>query len=62
MQFEQQLQAYKQFIEDFKPIVKKLEENGLIFGYHNHEIEFGKIDGKYILTSLQKVWSYCNRF
>ncbi|MBE7050930.1 MAG: sugar phosphate isomerase/epimerase [Ruminococcaceae bacterium] len=52
--FKSEPEDLKKFIEDFKPIVKKLEENDLIFGYHNHEIEFTKIDGKYIFDIINE--------
>ena len=44
------------FIEDYKPIVKKLNDNGFRFMYHNHAFEFEKYDGKlafdYILDAF----------
>lgn len=33
----------------FTPIAKKLEDNGLCFGYHNHAHEFQVFDGEYAL-------------
>ena len=46
------IESVTQFIEDFRPIIKKLKENDLIFGYHNHALEFIKLDGKYIFDII----------
>lgn len=35
--------------EDLNKITRKLKENGITFAYHNHAIEFKKIDGKYLM-------------
>ena len=36
-------------IKDFNEISRKFKAEGLTFGYHNHAIEFRKIDGKFIM-------------
>ncbi len=40
------------FVREFKPVVQKLKEEGLVFAYHNHAMEFEKLDGKYIFDKL----------
>ncbi len=35
-------------LEKFNKIGKLLSQNGMKLGYHNHDFEFDKIDGKYI--------------
>ena len=45
-------ETIKAFIQNFTPVCKKLEENGLIFAYHNHAFEFEKIDGEYVFDIL----------
>ena len=42
----------EKFIDDFKPVVKKLYENGLVFAYHNHAFEFEKLDGKFVFDII----------
>lgn len=37
---------------EFEGYSKKIRENGMIFGYHNHAHEFVTIDGRYILDIL----------
>lgn len=43
-----------EFIKNFTPVIKRLQEEDLIFAYHNHSIEFEKIDGKYIFDLLKE--------
>ena len=40
------------FAKDFGPVCEKLAEHGLVFAYHNHGIEFIKINGKYLFDEL----------
>ncbi len=42
-------QQAKNITEDLNKIARKLKENGLNFVYHNHAIEFKKINGKYLM-------------
>ena len=44
--------AVEKFIEDFKPVVNKIKNAGLKFMYHNHEFEFARHNGKYILDYI----------
>lgn len=37
----------EQMIKLFTPIIKKLEDNGLCFGYHNHSHEFKNFDNEH---------------
>lgn len=41
-----------QFIKEANAIAKRLREEGLYFGYHNHAFEFSKLDGKYVMDRL----------
>lgn len=41
-----------QFINEANAIAKRLHEEGLYFGYHNHAFEFSKMDGKYVMDRL----------
>lgn len=41
-----------QFIQDVNEIAAKLKAQGLLFGYHNHAFEFGKLGGKRIMDRL----------
>lgn len=45
--FNTKKETIEEFAKNFKPVIKKLAENDLIFAYHNHAFEFEKIDGKY---------------
>lgn len=44
--------AYKRTADLFNQIGQKCKDNGLKFGYHNHEFEFKKFDGEYGLDLL----------
>lgn len=46
------MEGLKQFIKDANEIAKKLQAEGLYFGYHNHAFEFKKVDGKCIMDYL----------
>ena len=46
------LEGIENFVKNFKPVAKKLEENGLVFAYHNHSFEFEKVDGRYAFDIL----------
>jgi sugar phosphate isomerase/epimerase len=39
-------------MENFKRIGQKIREAGLTFAYHNHDFEFVKVDGEYILDRM----------
>ena len=45
-------ETINEFIQNFKPVCQKLNENGLIFAYHNHAFEFEKKNGKYAFDIL----------
>ena len=36
----------RKFVQKYKTISKELKENGLIFGYHNHDVEYRKVGNK----------------
>ena len=41
-----------EFADKFTPVAKRLNEEGLIFAYHNHAFEFAKYDGKYLFDII----------
>lgn len=43
---------YEQFLKDIKTIAAELKKYGMKLGYHNHDFEFAKVDGKYKLDIL----------
>ena len=43
---------YAEFVENVKAIGAKAKELGMQLCYHNHDVEFGKVNGKYILDTL----------
>ena len=44
--------GYSDFLEGVKAISTKLKEKGILLGYHNHDFEFEKLDGKYLLDIM----------
>ncbi|MBO5370683.1 MAG: sugar phosphate isomerase/epimerase [Clostridia bacterium] len=50
--FNAKIETVEDFVQKATKIIKKLEENGLIFAYHNHAFEFEKIDGKYVFDII----------
>ncbi len=54
---ENQQEKYAEFIEKYKPVAKAFRENGKYFMYHNHDMEFRKIDGKLIIEKLSEDFS-----
>jgi sugar phosphate isomerase/epimerase len=44
--------AYKKLAELFNKVGQKCKDNGIQFGYHNHDFEFEKFDGEYGLDIL----------
>lgn len=45
---------YNQTAEDFKAIGEEAKRQGLTLLYHNHDFEFEKVDGEYILDILYR--------
>ncbi|GHU82111.1 sugar phosphate isomerase [Bacteroidia bacterium] len=45
---ETPLDYYKMYFDYFNAVGAKASAAGIIFGYHNHDFEFRKIDGKFI--------------
>lgn len=45
-------EAYKKTAEVFNGIGQKCKDNGILFGYHNHDFEFEIFDGKHGLDIL----------
>ena len=50
--FNVKKETIDKFTEDFKTVVEELKKHGLVFGYHNHALEFEKVDGKYVLDNI----------
>lgn len=46
------VETVEKFVNDFKPVVRRLQEEDLIFAYHNHAFEFEKIDGKFVFDII----------
>ena len=44
--------GYPEFLEGMKAISAKLKEKGITLSYHNHDFEFEKLDGKYLLDIM----------
>lgn len=40
------------FVEDFKEPARKIKEAGMLLMYHNHDFEFEKVGGRYLLDVL----------
>ena len=45
-------EKYPEFVENVKKVGAMLKENGIQQCYHNHDFEFEKEDGKYVLDRL----------
>ena len=45
-------EALSRFIREANEMAAKLKEEGFYFGYHNHAIEFARLDGKFIMDRL----------
>ena len=45
---------YAEFVANMKKVAKLLSDNGIALCYHNHDFEYEKIDGEYILDRLYK--------
>ena len=41
-------EIWPETVARFTDLAKKLAENGMILGYHNHDFEFKKFEGKYL--------------
>lgn len=45
-------ELYPQTLKEFEKVGKALKENGIQLLYHNHDFEFEKVDGKFLLDWL----------
>ena len=45
--------TYTDFLEKYRPVAKKFKQLGKLFMYHNHAIEFMKIDGELVLDKIK---------
>lgn len=43
---------FEKSVQDISSVAKLLKENGITMLYHNHDFEFNKFDGKYLLDWL----------
>ena len=48
---------YDDFVSMFKPVADGLKQNGKYFMFHNHDLEFRKIDGKLIIEKMAEDFS-----
>lgn len=39
------IESYKKMVQDWNTVAKIMNENGMLFGYHNHNFEFANING-----------------
>ena len=51
---EDYAEVYPKFLELYKPVAKKIKENGQYFMYHNHAFEFQRFDGMTVLEHIAK--------
>lgn len=42
----------KAFLKKISDVALELQKNGMIFSYHNHSLEFAKMDGKFVLDII----------
>lgn len=49
-------EGYLKAAKEFEKVIKKIKDNGLTLGYHNHGIEFQRYDGK---TGLEILLDNC---
>ena len=40
------------FAKDYRDIAKKIADNGMLFMYHNHQLEFESLDGRLMMEHL----------
>jgi len=45
---------FEQVVPGLKAIGRKVREKGMILGYHNHDFEFEKINGEYVLDYIYR--------
>jgi len=45
-------ESFAKIVEDITKVAKVLKANGIKMGYHNHDFEFNKVDGKFIIDLL----------
>ena len=45
------------FAEDFKEPIRKMKDAGILFMYHNHDLDFIKVRGKYLLDYLLEAFT-----
>lgn len=43
---------FEKTVEDYKKVGKLLDDNGIKFLYHNHDFEFTRVEGKFVLEWL----------
>lgn len=51
---DEYLNNWDETVEKFRKLSKILSDNGIQLLYHNHDFEFTKIDGEYIIDKLYK--------
>lgn len=58
--FNCRIETIEAFAKNFGPVCQKLAEHDLIFAYHNHDIEFEKINGRFALQEIFDRMPYNN--
>ncbi len=51
-QFRGSKEGAQAFIKEFNEIAKKIADAGMKFGYHNHDFEFERFDGRLVMDML----------
>ena len=51
-QFRGSKEGAEAFIKEFNEISKKIADTGMKFGYHNHDFEFERFDGRLVMDML----------
>ena len=47
-------ERFKQFVKEVEMLGKKANELGVTLAYHNHDFEFEKVDGEYVIDRIYK--------
>lgn len=42
----------KAFANSYRPVAEEMKKHDIVFAYHNHALEFAKIDGEYVFDIL----------
>lgn len=54
--YRRSLEGLRAFIQDYTPAVRKIEDAGLTFHYHNHDMELMRFEGRTLLDMMLAEW------